>query len=302
MDDLYAELWSGEPEAFSRWLATPVLQIPPEVLAAHRAVLASRGRRPKGRFKTTCFGGGRGGLLRQDVEARLARRLVAGQPTWRWEGARPDLEVVVFLAREGATAALRMTGPEFRHRGYLRIPAALSPPVAAALVRLSVPTPDDRLLDPCCGSGTILLERARMGRYRELLGGDASADAVEVARQNLGNRHKPWALHVWDAQRLPLPDRSVSRVVSNLPFGVQVRAPGGVVHFAEAFLREAARVLEPGGRAVVLLPRGAPVTPPPALQERPAVAFSMVGQAVAARVFVRTDAGSPEPGSGGPVG
>lgn len=287
VDDLYLEVWAGAPDAFRRLLAAPTLAIPGEVLAAHRAVLAAGGRRPKGRIKATCLLQGRTDLRRQDVEARLGRQVLAAQPSWRLETERPDAEVVAFLSPQSAIVALRVTEPAFRHRHYQRAPAALSPTVAAALARLAVPTPEDRWLDPCCGGGTLLLERAQMGPYRELLGGDVSAAALEVARANFGDRHKPWSLRVWDARALPLPDASVNRVVSNLPFGVQLPAAGGVGPFVQACLREVARVLEPGGRAVLLWPQSQAVIPPPTLRQEREVAFDLVGQAVAARVLVR---------------
>jgi len=287
VDDLYLQIWSGHPEAFGALLAGPALTVPGELLAAHRAVLALTGRRPRGRIKTTSLLEGPLPFRRQDVEARLARLLLRAHPAWRLAEERPDAEVVAFLSRESALVALRLTDPSFRHRHYGRAPAALSPTVAAALVRLARPSAEDRWLDPCCGGGTILLERAQMGPYRLLLGGDASPAALEVARANFGLRHQPWSLRVWDARALPLPDGSVDRVASNLPFGVQSPAAGGVGPFTAACLGEAARVLRPGGRAVLLWPLRPAVSPPPALSLEQEVAFTLVGQPVAARVFVR---------------
>lgn len=292
VDDLYLQMWSGARAAFGDLLAARSLPIPGDILAAHRAVLLSARRRPRGLIKTTCFLEGGHHLRRQDVEARLARQLLAAQPTWRLAVDRPDAEVVAFVHSDEAVIALRLTDPAFRHRRYLRAPAALSPTVAAALVRLSRPTAQDRLLDPCCGGGTILLERAHMGPYRELLGGDTSAEALEVAEANFGNRHKPWSLRVWDARELPLPDGSVNRVVSNLPFGVQVPAAGGVAAFAQACLREVARVLEPEGRAVLLWPRNAVVERPTGLETEASVPFGLVGQAVVASVLVKATRGT----------
>lgn len=288
VDDLYLEFWSGDGEAFVRALAAPRFSIPGEVLAAHRVLLLAGGRRPRARLKTTCLLQGRSDLRRADVEERLARRLLAAHPGWRLERERPDAEVVAFLHRHDAVVALRLTDPGFRHRHYARAPAALSPTVAAALVRLSVPSAQDRLLDPCCGGGTILLERAGMGPYRELLGGDAAPDALEVARANLGPRHQPWTLRLWDARRLPLPDACVNRVASNLPFGVQLPATGGVPAFAAACLREVDRVLEPGGRAVLLWPQGAAPRTPPGLHLERVLPFALAGLPVAAHVFTHT--------------
>ncbi len=296
-DDLYLQIWAGDRDGFTRRLAAATWVVPGEVLAAHRDVLAADARRPQGRIKASCFIQGAAGVRRQAVEERMVRQLRAAYPAWRLDAERPDAEFVAFLFGSSAMLALRLTDPAFRHRHYRRAPGALSPTVAAALVRLSRPAATDRLLDPCCGGGTILLERAQTGPYRELLGGDRSRDALEVARSNFGSRHRPWRLQVWDARALPLPDRSVDRVVSNLPFGVQVAAPGGVAAFASACLGEVARVLEPGGRAVLLWPKGADVGVPPGLGLESQRALNLVGQAVVASVWERRL--GPVPGGAG---
>ena len=283
-DDLYVEVWVGGPGGLAAWAAP----LPADALALHRRVLAHQGRRPRGRVKVTCFVQGRSDLRRRDTEASLGRRLLAAHPGWRLDPERPDAEVVVFVDARSAVVALRLTDPAFRHRGYGRAPAALSPTVAAALVRLSAPAADDRFLDPCCGGGTILLERALIGLpYAELLGGDLSEYALSVARANFGPRHQPWTLRRWDARHLPLPAASVSRVACNLPFGVQSPVAGGVAAFTASCLAEAARVLRPGGRMVFLWPARPEVRTPPGVEAMRRVDFLLAGRPVAARVYRR---------------
>ncbi len=286
-DDLYVEVWAGGPGGLAAWTARAA-PLPAGALALHRRVLAGQGRRPRGRLKVTCFVRDRSDLRRRDVEASLGRQLLVAHPGWRLDPDRPDAEVVVFVDAHSAVVALRLTDPAFRHRGYGRAIAALSPTVAAALVRLSAPAADDRFLDPCCGGGTILLERALIGLpYAELLGGDLSEEALSVARANFGPRHQPWTLRRWDARHLPLPAASVSRVACNLPFGVQLPAAGGVAAFTAPCLAEAARVLRPGGRMVFLWPARPEVGTPPGVEAVRRVDFLLAGRPVAARVYRR---------------
>src|SRR5262245_58920255 len=98
-------------------------------------------------------------------------------------------------ARAGyeALLALRLSDEQMRHRNYKleHLPASLRPSAAAALVWLTRPAPDDVFLDPMCGAGTILIERAHAGRYELLLGGDVREQALDVARGNVGSRYKP---------------------------------------------------------------------------------------------------------------
>lgn len=289
-DDLYVQLWAG-PAPARELLADRPLPLPAAALAVRRGVLRSAGRRPRGRFKTTCFLHGRADVRRRDVEAALARRTLAACPGWRAEAERPDMEIVAFAGPRWAVVALRLTDPSFRHREYGRHRASLSPTVAAALVRLARPSPGEAFLDPCCGAGTVLLERAAVSPpYAQLLGGDADPGAVAVARRNFGQRHRPWRLEVWDARRLPLSAASVDRVVTNLPFGAQVPAEGGAPELAAAVLREAARVLRPTGLAVVLA-AGRPARLPPGLRPARALPIRLVGRPVEVLVFERAPCG-----------
>ena len=287
-DDLYVELLAGAAPALADRLRAAPFPLPAEALALQGEILRRAGRRPAGRVKATCFADGRSGLDRRDLQRCMEASLLAARPGWRLEETRPDAEFVAFVSAGQARLALRLTDPSFRHRGYGRAPAALSPTVAAALVALAEPAADDRFLDPCCGGGTILLERAQAGvPYLALIGGDASEQALEVAQENFGARHRPWSLQRWDARRLPLPAGSVSRVVTNLPFGVQSPAAGGVSAFATACLAEVGRVLAPAGRAVLLWPATEPAIVPGSLCPERATTFSLVGQRVSARFYRR---------------
>jgi tRNA (guanine6-N2)-methyltransferase len=107
-------------------------------------------------------------------------------------------------------------------------------------------------LDPMCGAGTTLIERALSGRYRCLLGGDIDSRAVGAALENIGPRHRPVCVRQWDAAALPLADGSVDKVVANLPFGEQVGSHAHNVRLYPLLLREMARVLRPHGRIVLL--------------------------------------------------
>jgi tRNA (guanine6-N2)-methyltransferase len=117
---------------------------------------------------------------------------------------------------------------------------------------LSKPTDGDIFLDPNCGAGTILMERALDRPYERLLGGDINPEAVAATRENFGKRHKPWTFDKWDAASLPLEDGSVNRVVTNPPWGRQISAGDNLPAYYKQFIKEIVRVLVPWGRAVIL--------------------------------------------------
>jgi putative N6-adenine-specific DNA methylase len=101
----------------------------------------------------------------------------------------PDLHVFVHLVRDQATVYLDHAGAPLHLRGYrLRAgEAPLKENLAAAVLKLSGFDPEQAVLDPMCGSGTLLLEaalwatRRAPGLLRERFGFErwASFDASE---------------------------------------------------------------------------------------------------------------------------
>ncbi len=73
-----------------------------------------------------------------------------------------DLRVVVRIVRNEVSVALDITGDSLSNRGYRQFmgDAPLREQVAAGLLRLAKWTPPTPIVDPFCGSGTILIEAA----------------------------------------------------------------------------------------------------------------------------------------------
>jgi SAM-dependent methyltransferase len=103
--------------------------------------------------------------------------------------------------------------------------------------------PDDVLLDVGCGAGGLLIEQAAHVAYAA--GVDASEMQVEMARRRLADRIAAGTAEVvlGDAAKLPWEDGRFSVVAS---LDVMKFIPDPV-----AALREAVRVLRPGGRVAV---------------------------------------------------
>lgn len=119
---------------------------------------------------------------------------------------------------------------------------ALRPAVAAAMVFLA--GRPELVLDPCCGSGTILSEVAATGGLG--IGGDVDSGAIWSASTNTRA-----GLLGLDARRLPFIDDSFDAVVTNLPFGHQHQLQGTPVAWYRRVLSEAQRVSQ---TVVVLMP------------------------------------------------
>ncbi|WP_224365850.1 THUMP domain-containing class I SAM-dependent RNA methyltransferase [Hyalangium versicolor] len=80
----------------------------------------------------------------------------------------PDVSVVAHLAREKLSLSLDLCGEPLHRRGY-RVrptPAPLKETLAAALLRAAHYTGEEALVDPMCGSGTLLIEGGLIARRR----------------------------------------------------------------------------------------------------------------------------------------
>jgi SAM-dependent methyltransferase len=211
-------------------------------------------------------------FLRTDLRRELTGLIARAQPGWRVaDPARLEVWIVEYLPGR-IIAGLRLSDAAMRqHDGRAaERPGALRPTVAAAMVRLAG-QPGGLLLDPCCGSGTILVEGRRRGwRVR---GGDIDPEAVAVARRNLPEA----TVEVADARSLRLADGSVDAAVSNLPFGRQFTVDQDLTAWQRMVLREAARVTRPGGRVVLLVPRLPSTVVPASLRARGSYRIRLLG-------------------------
>jgi len=107
------------------------------------------------------------------------------------------------------------------------------------------------VLDLGCGTGLVALAAARLGANVQAT--DVSARAIESARRTLAANEQPHvALHHCPGAAA-VPDASVDTVVTNPPFHA-----GHDVSFevSRLFVREARRVLVPGGRVFLVANQG----------------------------------------------
>lgn len=158
--------------------------------------------------------------------------------------------------------------------------------VARAMVQIAAPAPTETILDPACGSGTFLLETVRYIQQQRLTrkepitlyGIDKNPRMILLAELNLA-RHQDIRFHGacldslrqfarHDCSPLDVRRGSVDLILTNPPFGVTVtRDTGtldlfGLVQAAEdrvpseaLFLQLCLRMLRPGGRLGIVLPR-----------------------------------------------
>jgi tRNA (guanine6-N2)-methyltransferase len=207
------------------------------------------------RFRVVARMVGEREFRRVDLQRAVERGVLErGDHSWRLVDDNADVEIWATMFPDDIFLAIRLSDERMRHRDYkvAHMPGSLRPAVAAALGWLSQPAEDDVVLDPLCGAGTILIERAQIGRYKLLMGSDHDSEALAAARTNVGPRYKPLELHPWDAAAIPLPDASVDKVITNLPWGIRHGSHDQNRRAYPRIISEIRRVVRPDGLIVML--------------------------------------------------
>jgi hypothetical protein len=131
----------------------------------------------------------------------------------------------------------------------------LQPEVAHLLCVMSGPSASDVFLDPFCGWGSIVIERARSFPFRSIGGSDVDRAKVEAVTSRLGGvSSRGVVIRQADATRLDgIDDRSIDVVVTDPPWGEYDRQD--VAGLYARFLDRLQSVLRPEGRVILLLAR-----------------------------------------------
>ena len=103
-----------------------------------------------------------GALRVKDAIADQFRESLRQRPSVR--ARQPDVQIYIYIGGSNVLIGLDLSGIPLHRRGYRRAagPAPLKESLAAAIVALSGWDGSTTLLDPMCGSGTLLIEAALM--------------------------------------------------------------------------------------------------------------------------------------------
>ena len=190
----------------------------------------------------------------KDLERSIAKGIKARYPHWQLvHDVHARIEVWVNILGSRLIIGLRLTDGSMaqRFKKAKNLKTALRPSVAAAMIHLTEPDPNDVFLDPMSGSGTLLMERRMAGPYQQLLGGDNNGVHVNYSLMNVNRMRKErpfsFTMHHLNGRALPFAAGAVDKVASSLPSGKHKR----MSRLYKAFFAELSRVLKENGRAVI---------------------------------------------------
>jgi 23S rRNA G2445 N2-methylase RlmL len=278
--------WSGIGNTRDALTALVALSAELDLYRAAAICASLRPVREQPRFSVTANFVGSRNYNTEEIKEAFAAGVATTHFGWTYtsDDRTADINLRVFFEHEVAYVGVRLADQPLQNRAYKgqHVPGSLKPPVAAALVAMGGVVDGARLLDPCCGAGTILVEGALAGALA--CGGDVDPAAVAAARANAQAAGQTLRLARWDAQTLPLASGSVDRVVCNLPWGRKVEVDASLPALYRRILAELRRVVAPGGR-LVLLTNAPELVDPLGLRRERELEISLLGQTPKILVF-----------------
>lgn len=189
----------------------------------------------------------RGALAREIASAMDSGKLVNAPSAYESE-----IRVEVYHGKCNVYMKLH-TFPDTRF-AYRKgaVSASIHPATAAGIMRLAAEyfKPNARVLDPCCGSGTMLIERALYDTCGALTGVDLAASAIRIAETNMEAAGLEAELLTKNCMKFEARER-YDEVISNLPFGNRVGNHDSNVELYEELLKKLPKWLKRGGIAIL---------------------------------------------------
>lgn len=165
-----------------------------------------------------------------------------------------EAEIRLLASKEGGYAAfLKLRTIAMKRFSYRKnaISMSIHPAAAAMMMRLAKPylKENAQILDPCCGVGTMLIERDICVPAREMYGIDIFGDAITGARENAGLAgEKINFIHrdFFDFKH----DYLFDEIITNMPVKGK-KTKEEMDAFYEAFFKKASSLLTEDGRIIM---------------------------------------------------
>ncbi len=137
-------------------------------------------------------------------------------------------------------------------RGPFFSPGSMDPLLARAMVNISRVRPNEKFLDPFCGTGTFAIEASKIGASAYC----SDLDPTMVYGSKINAEHVGTNVEcLWaDASALPFKSGSIEAIASDPPYGRSIVAwAPSPLDLIEEFLKEAKRVMRSGAWIVLAM-------------------------------------------------
>lgn len=131
------------------------------------------------------------------------------------------------------------------------LPVSLNPAIAFALNHIAGLDGNDRILDPFCGAGIILIERQLL-KPAICVGVDIDPRALDCAKQNIENAGVTIELKHGDIKEKKFPDNYFTKIISNLPYGIHSGSREENLKLYRFLAEGSIKWLKVGGKAALL--------------------------------------------------
>ncbi|MEM6800825.1 MAG: methyltransferase domain-containing protein [Bacteroidota bacterium] len=165
-----------------------------------------------------------------------------------------DLDFRISLEGENLYLGLRLEKKPLHRRPYKQHnrPGSTKAPLAYILASLAEIKAGDKVLDPCCGVGSILMEAATSFEAAQFFGTDINASAISSSKEHAKHLGLDIDLQEADAGNLPFESLFFDHIIVNPPWGRQVAKELDIPSLYERFFAEFSRLLKVGGNLICL--------------------------------------------------
>ncbi|MEM2322850.1 MAG: THUMP domain-containing protein [Candidatus Bathyarchaeia archaeon] len=195
------------------------------------------------------------------LERNIGEKIFEGVRKAKVDLKKPNKTFLGVLTGNMFFFGLRLA--EIKHRDLLerglrrRVffhPSAMTAKIARCMVNLAQAKPGNLLLDPFCGTGSILIEAGLIGC--RTLGFDVKRRMVEGSLKNLRFFGIESTVAVADARFPPLHVRSIDRIVTDPPYGTAASTLGfSTRDLIERFFHSAIDIIKEGGIICIAAPK-----------------------------------------------
>ena len=166
---------------------------------------------------------------------------------------RHDFDVVLLRRREGQFLLLfKLTYARMTEKDLPR--GALRPEICNIMSWISDIRPDDVILDPFCGYGSIPKEIVKHFKYNMLFASDLDAKLIEKLKSEFKKNKKNLFIKQRDALNLDyFEDGFFDKIITDPPWNMYNSKDDDFISFYERMVQEFYRILKSGGVCTILM-------------------------------------------------